>query len=395
MRTRGRVAHPLLGLAGIMAFVLVVALCVAQYNQAFTEYVPVTVRAERAGLLMDPGGKVKLHGVQVGTVGSVDTDGAGVTIGLRLDPELVRKIPAGVSADIVPPTVFGAKYVELIPSGIGGGTLQAGAVLPNRNVTAEVNTTFDALLKTLQTIRPAELNSMLNSVATAVQGKGAQLGALIRETGDYLRQINPSLPALAEDLPKTASVADRYASVAPDLVRTLGNTGNLSDTLVRERAPLAAFLLSFTKMGNGAAEFLARNGQAVKTTLDYLRPTLGLLAEYSPELPCLLGGLVRNDELLSAVMGGPEMGGTHRGANVTLTVQSDSLPAYRYPDDLPVVGASGGPDCHGLPRVDRVVPYVNYDTGANPYRSGQDGLQVSDQPLSVLLFGKQPQGGGR
>ncbi|MFD2473573.1 MCE family protein [Amycolatopsis silviterrae] len=397
MRRSNRVKDPLIGLAGLLSFALVVALCLAQYNQEFTSYVPATVRADRTGLLMDSGAKVKLNGVQVGTVGDIALSGSGVTVALRLYPDMAGKIPSGVEADLVPPTMFGAKYVSLVPEGSRSGTLQPNAVIPNRNYTAEINTTFDAVLRTLDALEPAQLNSMLNSVADTLQGRGKQIGSVLRETNDYLRQINPSLSSLAGDLPATSAVADDYTKVTPDLVRTLSNVGNLSDTMVREHAQLNAFLLSFTKLGNNTASFLSANERAIPTTLNYLRPTIQLLGRYSPEIPCLLGGLVRNDELLSAVVGGPEMGGTHRDAHVTVTVQSDSLPAYSYPGNLPVVGADNGPDCHGLPRVDRKVPYVNYDTGANPYPTHQDGLTVSQVPLSVLLFGEQQPtaGGGR
>jgi phospholipid/cholesterol/gamma-HCH transport system substrate-binding protein len=389
MSTKGRGKHALIGLAGLLAFVLIVSFCLAQYNQAFRSFVPVTVQADRAGLLMDSGSKVKLHGVVVGSVGKVTTTGQGASIALQLDPGMIDKIPSGVSADLVPPTVFGAKYVALMPSGTGEGHLQPNAVIGNSNVTSEINTTFDAVLKTLQAMRPAELNAMLNSVATTLQGKGKQIGDLIRETNDYLHQFNPSLPALTGDLPKASDVSDLYNQVTPDLMRTLDNGGALSDTLVQQRTQLNAFLLSFTRLGNDTSSFLAQNGQALTTTLDFLQPTIQLLSRYSPELPCLFGGLVRNDQLLSGVLGGPAMGGTHRELNVTATVLTRSLPAYKYPQDLPVVGADTGPDCHDLPVVNTKVPYVNYNTGANPYQTHQDGLGVSDVPLSVLLFGQQ------
>lgn len=398
MSDRRGVARPLIGLAGLVAFTLVVVVSLAQYNQVFTSYVGVTVRADRTGLLMDPGAKVKLNGVHVGTVGSVETTGSGVTLTLRLDPAMTGKIPASVSADMVPPTVFGAKYVSLVP-GVGSGSIQQDAVISSRNVTSEVNTTFDALLTSLQAIEPARLNAMLNSVANALQGRGSQVGDLIRETNAYLNQLNPSLPKLTEALPEVSDVSDDYSQVAPGLVNTLGNVGDFSDTMVRERGQLNAFLLSFTRLGNHGTAFLSENGKAVETTLDYLQPTVQLLREYSPEFPCLLGGVERNSELLSAVMGGPEMGGTHRGAHVTLSVQSDSQPAYEYPGDLPVVGAHTGPDCHGLPVVDGVSPRVHYNTGANPFPAKKDGFQISEVPLSTLLFGGQQRvtvpGGGR
>ncbi|RZL62947.1 MAG: MCE family protein, partial [Rhodococcus sp. (in: high G+C Gram-positive bacteria)] len=58
-----------LGLAA--AIVGVIALSVASFNQVFVARVPITVIAERAGLVMDPGARVKMAGVTVGSVESI------------------------------------------------------------------------------------------------------------------------------------------------------------------------------------------------------------------------------------------------------------------------------------------------------------------------------------
>ena len=56
-------------LVGSLVGVATVAL--TMFSGGFTDSEPVTVTADRAGLVMDPDAKVKMRGVQVGRVASI------------------------------------------------------------------------------------------------------------------------------------------------------------------------------------------------------------------------------------------------------------------------------------------------------------------------------------
>ncbi len=78
--------------------------------------VSVTVISPRAGLVLNPEAKVKLHGAQVGKVVSIDSlpDGQ-AAIRLAMNPADLSLIPANTFAQIASSTVFGAKFVDLVP----------------------------------------------------------------------------------------------------------------------------------------------------------------------------------------------------------------------------------------------------------------------------------------
>ena len=133
------------GLVSFLVLGLVIWLCLALYSQAFRSYDVITVEADRTGLLMDPGADVKLHGVVVGRVGEVTADQDGATLTLEVDKGRLAEIPADATVRIVPPTVFGAKYVELrTATAPGGPALEPGTVISGARVTVEINQTFDA-----------------------------------------------------------------------------------------------------------------------------------------------------------------------------------------------------------------------------------------------------------
>jgi phospholipid/cholesterol/gamma-HCH transport system substrate-binding protein len=393
--TVARLRYPAIGLVAVVVSVLIVRLAIAVYNQDFVPSVPITIDAARAGLLMDPGAAVKMRGVVVGRVDKIEVGGDGVALKVNMDPKLISQVPANVAVSIVPPTIFGPKYIDLTePVGPLAASIGPGAVLGHGDVTVEANNAFAAVVTAIQAIHPARLNIMLNSVANALQGNGAEAGQLIRELNTYTQSLNPSLPALHEVIADTPPVANQYAALTPDLVTTATSTGAISDTLVDQEARLAALLRSLTHFSNRMSPFLDEIEDPLVTTLDVLRPTTRLLSEYSPELPCVFRGLVRNDELWSKTIMGSGHGG-RRNVGSLATV-GRGLGPYKYPQDLPKIGANNGPGCYGLPDVSKIPPHVNFDTGATVYPTDKEGAVPGQVPLGVLLFGKQiPAGGGR
>ena len=104
------------------------------FTGSFNSYVPITLTSDRAGLVMEAGGKVKLRGVQVGRVSSIsggDALGpAPVSLKLEIYPDQIEHIPANVQAKIRATTVFGAKFVDLVyPSDPSPQRLESGQVL--------------------------------------------------------------------------------------------------------------------------------------------------------------------------------------------------------------------------------------------------------------------------
>ncbi|MEY9485276.1 ABC-type transporter Mla subunit MlaD [Streptomyces calvus] len=107
----------LYGIAFIAVLALLLSLAVAVYQQAFTPVVKVTLEAGRLGNQLDPRADVKLRGLLVGEVREVHADGTGATLDLALKPEHVGRIPSDVRARLLPKTLFGEKYVDLVAPG--------------------------------------------------------------------------------------------------------------------------------------------------------------------------------------------------------------------------------------------------------------------------------------
>lgn len=369
----------LLGLGMVVLIGSIIAATIAQYRGAFDNTVAVTVESDRAGLTLSPGTPVKLYGVEIGTVGEIDNDGGKVSIELELDAEEVDNVPQDVSAQIVPPTAFGAKYVQLTVAGDASTTpIAAGDVIPGTRVTVEVNEAFVNLAKVLDVAKPAEVNSALTAVAGALDQRGQVIGRLITQTDRYLTSINPSLDTLSEDLRLADDVADIYDVVRPDLVDAIDDAATTSDTVVSQQASLRALELSLTSFSDSAGVLLRSSQEGLATSLTLLEPVTGVLARFSPELPCLVLGLASANKLAEAAVGGTNPGVT------TFTRIIPGREPYTTPDDLAVLEDTRGPACFGLPYVEPAEAgqsYIDSGTGTNPFST--------PAPAATDLIGSQ------
>ncbi|WP_169718066.1 MlaD family protein [Mycobacterium palustre] len=89
------------GLVTVIVIAAIVGLCATMFRGGFDDTSPVTVLSPRAGLVMDPDAKVKMHGVQVGKVASIEEQPDGqAAIHLAMDKARLQLIPANSLVDI-------------------------------------------------------------------------------------------------------------------------------------------------------------------------------------------------------------------------------------------------------------------------------------------------------
>ncbi|MBD0021719.1 MULTISPECIES: MCE family protein [Gordonia] len=387
MTTRTALTRPLAGLAMLLVVIGLATLAVAMFTGATTRSDTVTVRAPRAGLVMDADAKVQLRGVTVGRVDSVAYDDPGTaTLTLAMDPGRIGKIPENVGVSIAAPTVFGAKSVELVmPDNPSRSHLRAGQTLSTENVSVEVNTVFQDLTEVLAQIRPADLNAALSAIATGLNGHGEKLGQALVDMNHYLGKVNSELPSLRALLRQTPEMVKVYADTSGPLLNTVRNTSTLSDAIVTDQHKLDAFLTSVIGLSDTGKQVLGDNGPALAKTLRLLVPTLELTDEYNPALTCSLNGF--GDLAVSPPADVPGLG---LSANFLWGIETYKL------SDRPKVGAKGGPQCVGMPiKYQQRAPFLIADTGANMFATGRKTLQLNTQSLHQALFGPIPDGSPR
>jgi phospholipid/cholesterol/gamma-HCH transport system substrate-binding protein len=381
---KGSAVRPLAGLGLVVAIGLIFALAVTLFRGSWAETVPVTVISDRAGLVMNPDAKVKMRGVQVGKVASIETRADGTAVlHLAMDKSQINLIPSNALVDITSNTVFGAKFVQLKPPPEPSPKkMYAGQVIEGQHVTVEINTAFQQLVSLLDKIDPAKLNETLGAIATAFNGRGEQFGKTLTDFNDLLAKIEPSLPNLSHDIEASVPAFTAYGDAAPDLVSTIKNSTTLSNSIVDQQKNLDEFLVSTTGLAELGNDVLGANRQGLTDVAHLLVPTASLLAEYQDSIRCGIGGLI------PFAKSPPQYSSIITSSGLQLGVER-----YRYPGDLPKVAAtSGGADlcgALGLPELppNFVPPFVAGDVGSNPARYGNQGILLNSDALKNWLFG--------
>jgi phospholipid/cholesterol/gamma-HCH transport system substrate-binding protein len=342
----------LLGVVFVAVCFALLALAVLVYQKAFTPVVKVKLRADSIGNQLVVPADVKLRGIVVGEVRAVHSGGRLATLDLALDPDHVRQIPANVQARILPKTLFGEKFVDLVlPRHPAPEHIAAGDVIPqdrSRNA-IELQRVFDDVLPLLRTLKPAALNETLSALSNALEGRGEELGHNVVLADRYFSGINPHLPTIEADISGIADLASNLNDAAPDLLSMARNFSVSSRTVVQKQQTLARFLTETQGFAGTTTRFLQANANRLITLGAVSRPTLAVLASYSSEYPCLLQGLTSAEQRLEPVFGpGPYL-------HIALQVVN-SRGGYQQGKDNPDYHHFSPASCDGLPQQGPPTP---------------------------------------
>jgi len=338
-----RISNHAYGVAFLLTIVLLVGLSVAAFQKRFTPVVMVTLKSERIGNQLQNASDVKIRGLIVGEVRSITSTGNGASIEMALQPDQLAGIPVNVSARILPKTLFGERFVDLvIPTTPSATTIAAGDTIgqDRSTVAIELEQVFDNLLPLLRTVKPEKLSATLNALATALEGRGTQLGNNLVLADKYFAAINPSMPTIQADISGLADLASTYSAATPDLLRMLKNLTTTNDTIVAKQDALAGFLAGTAGFANTGTAFLNANGDRIIQVGRVQRPTLALAARYAPEYPCFAKGLANWIPRATQIF-------SKHSFHITLEVVTPRAP-YR-PGEEPAWGEHRGPNCQGLP----------------------------------------------
>lgn len=353
-KTRRRLA----GLVFLAVLGLLIWLAVAIFNKQFTQSTMVTLYTDSTGNQMNLNADVMVRGVVVGQVRSITASGTGAELGLAIQPAQAQQLPANVTAQMLPTTLFGQRYVDLIlPETRSAQTLaQVHVIRQDRSQDAiELEKVLNDLEPMLTAVQPQSLSVTLTAIATALQGRGAQLGQTLDQINSYLRQFNPQLPALDNDIRELVQVTQTYNQAAPSIVAALRDYSVTSQTIAQEASNLSSLYSTVTGASQNLTTFLNTNKSDLISLSNVSVSTLQTLARYSPELPCVLTDLAHFVPAMDKVLGeNTDQPGLH------VTVHPvQSLGPYLPGVDTPKYGDNLGPHCYPVP-----FPGISLNDGA-------------------------------
>lgn len=294
--SRHRALRRVQGLVFLLVIVLLLGFTVVIYDKKlpWQSTDDVKVAAFRIGNQLIIPADVKFNGVLVGRVNKVSSDGTNATLNLQISKSQFSSIPSNVIARILPKTLFGEKYVDLItPANPSPTPLVVGQTIPeDRSRTAvELQTVFAKLIPVLRAVNPTDLSVALSNTAQALQGRGNELGQNLALINQYFSVLNTDLPNIQHDISGLADLASNYADATPDLLRILHNFSVTASTFTAKRDTYAQFLAGTAGFATTATNVFRTNGPALLKLAHGSVGPLNLFSKYSIVLECLPKGL--------------------------------------------------------------------------------------------------------
>jgi virulence factor Mce-like protein len=376
----------------------------------------VTVQAHRIGNQLIIPADVKYEGVLVGRVSSVHSNGDLATLDLELSKSQISHIPHNVVARILPKTLFGEKFVDLVNPPDGApptGQLTPGQVIPQdqSHVAVELQDVFSKLIPVLKAASPADLATALSNTAQALHGRGEELGNNLAMINTYFRQLNQDLPNIQHDISGLADLASNYADATPDLLNVLRNFSKTASTFTVKRDTYAQFLAGTSGFATTATDLLNKNGSALIKLAHQSVGPLNLLSQYSIVLECLPRGLTIFDrQRLEHAFAGGEL-------HIDLIPVNDrgAYTEAEKPKLSEFTNAVLPPNCYGLPYGNHglhpentkypFAPGGNYDKGGfaggsaspaaatAPAQGSTDGVGSPEEQTQISTLLTQIAGG--
>jgi phospholipid/cholesterol/gamma-HCH transport system substrate-binding protein len=285
-------------LRGVAARLAVAVLAIASAavlleddGESFT----VTAEFERAGLNVRAGDEVRVRGIPIGRITSIEVDRQdfSATYVLSLDPDVA--IAGDTTARLVPKTLFGDKFVELQPAVEGGPVLADGTHLDRSRTQAptELQSVLDRLEPTLEQLDPIALSATLASLATAFDDAAPDFRRLMDDVPALADTIVAAQADLASLLAATPGVAGTVTENADALVSAASQFAELADLVVESQPELASFLTGVTDLSTQAAALLAADGTSIDAILRQGTDVLGIVSQHPGAITALLDGAPR------------------------------------------------------------------------------------------------------
>jgi phospholipid/cholesterol/gamma-HCH transport system substrate-binding protein len=215
------------------------------------------------------GSEVRVLGVPVGTITSVEPAGTTVKVTMEYDPEV--KVPADVKAAVVAPSVVGDRYIQLTPVYTKGAVLEDGAKLGTDRTAIPLE--LDEIYQSLDDIAVAlgpdgankegALTRLLQTTAENFGGQGEQFNETIRNLSQFTSTLDNNKDALFD----TASEIERFVGALEENDQTVRDFNDslaaASSVLEGERDDLAAALRNLGIATEQVSSFVKENEQAL------------------------------------------------------------------------------------------------------------------------------------
>ncbi len=219
--------------------------------------------------------QVRVLGLPAGEVSEVFVEGDRVRVELAVDAG--TPLPVDVRAALVPQSLIGERYVQLLPAWIEGEERlqdlpedERIIALDETIVPVEPDEALAALDEFLQDLNPDDLGRLIDNAANDLEGNGENLNRA-------LETVSGLVGSFAERDEELAAIVDNFDRFTATLVTREAQIGEVIDsfartaaTLAQERTDLEALLGGLARISQDGFDLVAEHSTELRTDVDTL-----------------------------------------------------------------------------------------------------------------------------
>ncbi|MDN5852068.1 MAG: MCE family protein [Actinomycetia bacterium] len=222
------------------------------------------------------GADVRILGVQVGQVESVDPMGDKVRVELSWDAEY--KVPADAKAVIVSPSIVGDRYIQLTPAYESGPVMGDDTVLDasDTGVPVELDEVYKSLDQLAKALGPeganknGSLDRLLSSSADAFDGQGKKFHRMLNDLSKLTRTLDDNKDELFGSMTQLERFVKALADNATAVRRFNSSLADVSSMLSGERQDLSGALRALGSSLDEIRTYVRDNRGALKKNVKAL-----------------------------------------------------------------------------------------------------------------------------
>ena len=282
--------HILMGAIALLLLVGAITVGIKGAFGAFDGGYEVVSRFDAAGQGLLAGSEVKVRGVNIGEVRSIELADGEALVKLRIKDG--ERVPIDATAVIRPKTLFGEKYIDVDPgaSEASGPFLADGDELEDTLGGFELEEVLSDIYPVLRAIDPAELMTVLGELADGGRGLGEAVNRSIVNGEELTTLFADNADLTAQFLEDLAALSDQLAGSADDVL-ALADAANVALPTINENEDdLVDLLQQSGRLSSDLADLLEHNEAFVRASLgDGTRNVQVLFDHREQVIPLVIG----------------------------------------------------------------------------------------------------------
>lgn len=219
--------------------------------------------------------EVRIAGVRVGQVTSMELDGNSVKVGFQVKTD--QDFGDLTQADIKVKTILGSMFLSITPG--GEGKMAEGATIPTERTTSpyDVVEAFSGLAETSADIDTDQLAASLTTLADLTRNTPEEFRAALKGVSalsNVVASRDDEINSLLKNLNRVSTVLDARDE---DIVALMSDADTLFQALVQRKAQIHRLLVSTSTLSTKLTGLIRESRADLKPALDRLDSVLQVI----------------------------------------------------------------------------------------------------------------------